>query len=87
MMKGGMAGLMKQAQDMQQKMANVKAELDTIEVEGAAGGGMVKANAEGLLPDGNQPTGPEPGQHAVRRPSVHERGGRPPLRTGPAPAG
>lgn len=43
--------------------------------------------AEGLLPDGNQPTGPEPEQHAVRRPSVHDRGGRPPLGTGPAPAG
>lgn len=37
-----MMGLMKQAQEMQQKMANVQAELDTIEVEGAAGGGMVK---------------------------------------------
>ena len=36
-----MMGLMKQAQEMQQKMANVQAELDTIEVEGAAGGGMV----------------------------------------------
>ncbi len=36
-----MMGLMKQAQQMQQKMADVQAELDTIEVEGAAGGGMV----------------------------------------------
>jgi DNA-binding YbaB/EbfC family protein len=36
-----MMGLMKQAQEMQQKMADVQAELDTIEVEGAAGGGMV----------------------------------------------
>ena len=43
--------------------------------------------AEGLLPDGNAPTGPEPGHHAVRRPSVHDRGGRSPLGTGPAPAG
>lgn len=34
-------GLMKQAQEMQQKMADVQTELDTIEVEGAAGGGMV----------------------------------------------
>ncbi len=35
-------GLMKQAQAMQQKMQDVQAELDTVEVEGAAGGGMVK---------------------------------------------
>ena len=36
-----MMGLMKQAQDMQKKMADVQAELDLIEVEGSAGGGMV----------------------------------------------
>lgn len=44
-------GLMKQAQEMQQKMANVQAELDTIEVEGAAGGGMVTVTmtAKGAL--------------------------------------
>lgn len=36
-----MMGLMKQAQAMQQKMADVQAELDSIEVEGSAGGGMV----------------------------------------------
>ena len=35
-------GLMKQAQAMQQKMQDMQAELDTVEVEGAAGGGMVK---------------------------------------------
>ncbi len=35
-------GLMKQAQAMQQKMQDVQAELDTIAVEGAAGGGVVK---------------------------------------------
>ena len=35
-------GIMKQAQAMQQKMQDVQAELDTIEVEGSAGGGMVK---------------------------------------------
>ena len=34
-------GIMKQAQAMQQKMQDVQAELDTVEVEGAAGGGMV----------------------------------------------
>ncbi|HEV7257461.1 MAG TPA: YbaB/EbfC family nucleoid-associated protein [Bosea sp. (in: a-proteobacteria)] len=44
-------GLMKQAQEMQQKMANVQAELDAIEVEGAAGGGMVTVTmtAKGAL--------------------------------------
>ena len=44
-------GLMKQAQDMQQKMANVQAELDEIEVQGAAGGGMVTVTmtAKGAL--------------------------------------
>ena len=35
-------GIMKQAQAMQQKMQDVQAELDRIEVEGSAGGGMVK---------------------------------------------
>lgn len=35
-------GLMKQAQGLQQKMADAQAELDTIEVEGASGGGSVK---------------------------------------------
>lgn len=35
-------GLMKQAQAMQQKMADMQAELDGIEVEGSAGGGMVR---------------------------------------------
>lgn len=35
-------GLMKQAQAMQEKMAQVQAELETIEVEGQAGGGAVK---------------------------------------------
>jgi hypothetical protein len=46
-----MMGLMKQAQQMQQKMADVQAELDVIEVEGAAGGGMVSVTmtAKGAL--------------------------------------
>ena len=39
--------LMKQAQQMQQKMADVQAELDTIEVEGAAGGGLVTVKLTG----------------------------------------
>lgn len=42
MMKGGLGGLMKQAQLMQQNMQKAKAELATIEVEGQAGAGMVK---------------------------------------------
>lgn len=46
-----MMGLMKQAQQMQQKMADVQAELDVIEVEGTAGGGMVTVTmtAKGAL--------------------------------------
>ena len=35
-------GIMKQAQAMQQKMQDVQAELDRVEVEGASGGGFVK---------------------------------------------
>lgn len=42
MMKGGLAGLMKQAQQMQNNMKKAQAELATIEVEGQAGSGMVK---------------------------------------------
>ncbi len=34
-------GLMKQAQGLQQKMADMQAELDTIMVEGTSGGGAV----------------------------------------------
>jgi DNA-binding YbaB/EbfC family protein len=42
MMKGGLAGLMKQAQQMQENMRKVQEQLATIEVEGQAGAGMVK---------------------------------------------
>lgn len=42
MMKGGLGGMMKQAQQMQQNMQKVQAELATVEVEGLAGSGMVK---------------------------------------------
>src|SRR4051812_3012528 len=38
-------GLMKQAQGLQQKMADVQSELAALEVEGASGGGMVKVTA------------------------------------------
>ena len=34
-------GIMKQAQAMQQKMEDMQAELDRLEVEGSSGGGMV----------------------------------------------
>jgi nucleoid-associated protein EbfC len=44
-------GLMKQAAQLQSKMEALQNELDTIEVEGAAGGGMVtvKLTAKGEL--------------------------------------
>ena len=42
MMNGGMAGLMKQAQQMQDRMAKAQEELASIEVEGQSGAGMVK---------------------------------------------
>lgn len=42
MMKGGLGGLMKQAQQMQANMKKAQDELATIEVEGQAGSGMVK---------------------------------------------
>ena len=42
MMKGGLAGLMKQAQQMQNNMKKAQEELATVEVEGQAGSGMVK---------------------------------------------
>jgi nucleoid-associated protein EbfC len=44
-------GMMKQAAQLQTKMQELQAELDTIEVEGTAGGGMVtvKLSAKGDL--------------------------------------
>ena len=42
MMKGQLAGLMKQAQQMQENMKRVQDELATLEVEGQSGAGMVK---------------------------------------------
>jgi DNA-binding YbaB/EbfC family protein len=46
-----MFGLMKQAQAMQQKMADLQAELDHVTVEGQAGAGMVKITmtAKGVM--------------------------------------
>ncbi|MFG1296228.1 MULTISPECIES: YbaB/EbfC family nucleoid-associated protein [Xanthobacter] len=36
-------GMMKQAKELQERMQQMQAELDTIEVEGASGGGLVTA--------------------------------------------
>ena len=42
MMKGGLGNLMKQVQQVQSNMAKMQETLASIEVEGAAGAGMVK---------------------------------------------
>lgn len=42
MMKGGLAGLMKQAQQMQENMKKAQEELASTEVEGQSGAGLVK---------------------------------------------
>lgn len=42
MMKGGLAGLMKQAQQMQDNMKKAQEALGGVEVEGQSGAGMVK---------------------------------------------
>jgi DNA-binding YbaB/EbfC family protein len=42
MLKGQLAGLMKQAQQMQENMQKVQDELATLEVEGQSGAGLVK---------------------------------------------
>ena len=39
--------LMKQAQEMQEKMAEVQAQLEAVELTGVAGGGMVKVTLNG----------------------------------------
>jgi DNA-binding YbaB/EbfC family protein len=53
MFKGGMGGLMKQAQQMQENMKKAQEALGEMEVEGQAGAGMVKVVMTG--------------HHAVRR--------------------
>lgn len=45
--KGGMGNLMKQAQEMQDKMAKVQQEIARMEVTGEAGAGMVKVTMTG----------------------------------------
>lgn len=52
-MKGQLAGLMQQAQKMQEEMQKAQEELAHLEVTGEAGGGMVKVTMNG--------------KHAVRR--------------------
>jgi DNA-binding YbaB/EbfC family protein len=44
-MKGGMNQFLKQAQKMQEELARVQSELANIQVEGTAGGGMVKVTS------------------------------------------
>ena len=44
MMKGGLGGMMKQAQQMQLNMQKAQAELAEVEVEGQAASGKVKVN-------------------------------------------
>lgn len=57
-MKGGIGNLMKQAQKMQEDMKKAQEELKSIEVEGQAGGGMVKVTMTG--------------KHAVRRVQIDD---------------
>ena len=45
--KGGMTKMIKKAQELQSQMEKAQEELNTIEVEGQAGGGMVTAKVNG----------------------------------------
>ncbi|AXY40915.1 YbaB/EbfC family nucleoid-associated protein [Halomonas alkalicola] len=47
MFKGGMGNIMKQAQEMQEKMQRVQEEIARAEVQGEAGAGMVKITMNG----------------------------------------
>ena len=47
MARGGLGDMMKQMQKMQAKMEEMQAELEKTEVEGSAGGGMVKVVCNG----------------------------------------
>ena len=47
MMKGGIAGLMQQAQKMQENLQRAQEELAQLEVTGSAGGGMVSVTLTG----------------------------------------
>ena len=57
-MKGGIGGLMKQAQKMQEDMQKNQAELANMEVNGVAGGGMVSVVMTG--------------RHDIRRVSIDD---------------
>lgn len=46
-MKGGLADLMKKAQELQHHLQKTQQELETMEVTGEAGGGMVKITMNG----------------------------------------
>jgi hypothetical protein len=58
MMKGGIGNLMKQAQQMQERVKQAQEELTSMEVEGQAGSGMVKVLMTG--------------QHQVKRISLDD---------------
>lgn len=45
--KGGLGGIMKQAQKMQADMQKVKEEIDNLEITGQAGGGLVAITING----------------------------------------
>ncbi len=57
-MKGGIGNLMKQTQKMQEEMQKAQQRLSTLEVEGQAGGGLVKITMTG--------------KHEVRKVSVED---------------
>lgn len=46
-MKGNIAGLVQQAQKMQEEMEKARQELEQLEVTGEAGGGLVKVTMDG----------------------------------------
>ena len=45
--KGGMGGMVKQAQQMKKKINQVQDELEKLDIEGQSGGGMVKVTVNG----------------------------------------
>jgi DNA-binding YbaB/EbfC family protein len=47
MAKGGLGNIMKQAQQMQRRMAELQEELENMQVEASSGGGMVTAVVSG----------------------------------------